>query len=330
MAVKVYHDSEIDSSPLEGNAIAVLGYGNQGRAHALNLRDSGHGVVVGQRQGGSGHAQAERDGFKPVTLAQATAEARLIIIALPDEVAPGVYSDAIAPNLEPGQTLGFIHGFNIHYGQIVPPENLDVILVAPKGAGYMVRNEYVDGHGLPCLVAVHQDASGAALPMALAWAKGIGCARAGVVAATFAAETETDLFGEQVSVVGGVTALMKAAYETLVEAGYEPEHAYFECVHEVKFVVDLIHRHGLDGMRRHISATAAFGGMTRGPMLGEAVRPVMRRILQEIRDGTFATEWIAESRAGGGRFQALLDQDKGSDLERTGERLRKLAQRKHK
>ncbi|MCH8853574.1 MAG: ketol-acid reductoisomerase, partial [Planctomycetes bacterium] len=251
LAVKIYSEHDADLGALRGATIAVIGYGNQGHAHALNLRDSGLKVLVGQRPDGPGWRRAVGDDFAPLPIDQAVDQSDFAILALPDMAAPAVYREHIEPHLSAGQVLGFIHGFNIHYKQIQPRDDIDVIMVAPKGAGYMVRSAFQDGGGLPALVAVEQDASGKALRKALAWAAGIGAGRAGIIEATFAAETETDLFGEQVSVVGGVTALMKAAFEVLTEAGYEPEHAYFECVHEVKFVVDLIHSHGLSGMREH-------------------------------------------------------------------------------
>ncbi len=326
MAVKIFQDDDADLAHLSGKTIAVLGYGNQGRAHALNLRDSGLKVIVGQRPGGAGWCKARDDGFKPRSVEKAVEQGDLAIIALPDMAAPAVYEDQIGPRLRAGQALGFIHGFNIHYKQITPPPEVDVIMAAPKGAGYMVRQTFCDGGGLPCLVAVQQDASGQALAIALAWAKGIGAGRAGMIESSFAAETETDLFGEQVSVIGGVTALMKASFEVLVDAGYEPEHAYFECVHEVKYGVDLIHAHGFSGMREHISDTAEYGDLTRNPRLTEAVKPLMRQILEEIRNGQFAEEWIAEHRGGRSRLKALLDAERCSLLERTGERLRRLTQ----
>ena len=327
MAVTVYNDDDADLGLLAGKTIAVLGYGNQGHAHALNLRDSGLSVVVGQRPGGPGWQRAGQDGFEPCAVREAVQSSHLVILALPDMAAPAVYRDQISPHLRGGQVLGFVHGFNIHYQQIVAPADLDVIMVAPKGAGYMVRQRFCEGSGLPAVVAVHQDVSGQALATALAWAKGIGATRAGVLQTSFAVETETDLFGEQVSVVGGVTALMKAAFEVLVEAGYEPEHAYFECVHEVKYVVDLIHAHGFCGMYDHISDTAEYGGLTRAPRLAEAVAPVMRRILDEVRSGAFAQEWIAVNRRGRPVLAELLRTEHSSVVEQTGRRLHDLSRR---
>jgi len=324
LAVKVYSERDADLGALRGATIAVIGYGNQGQAHALNLRDSGLKVVVGQRPDGSGWQRAVGDDFAPLPIDQAVMRSDFTILALPDMAAPAAYREHIAPHLKAGQALGFIHGFNIHYKQIRPRHDIDVIMVAPKGAGYMVRREFQDGRGLPALVAVEQDATGKALLTALAWATGIGSGRAGIIEATFAAETETDLFGEQVSVVGGVTALMKAAFEVLIEAGYEPEHAYFECVHEVKFVVDLIHSYGLSGMREHISDTAQYGDLTRNPRIAAAVKPLMQQILAEIRSGQFAEEWIAEDRAGRPRASKLLESERASLLEETGRRVRAL------
>ena len=325
MALRIYHEEDADLTRLSGSTISVIGYGNQGQAHALNLRDSGIKVVVGQRPDGPGWRRAQADGFEPVPIRQAVDTGDLLIMALPDMQAPGVYAKDIRPALGPGKTLGFIHGFNIHYRQIVPPSDVDVIMVAPKGAGYMVRKAYLEGRGIPALVAVHQDAGGGALPIALAWAKGIGAARAGLIESTFAAETETDLFGEQVSVVGGVTALMKAAFEVLIEAGFEPEHAYFECIHEVKYVVDLIHEGGFAAMGERISDTARYGGLTRSPRLAESVKPVMKQILQQIQSGEFAREWIEEHHQGGRRTEELLRAEAESLAEQIGRRLRGLS-----
>ena len=325
MAVKIYSEHEADLTRLSGKVVSVIGYGNQGRAHALNLRDSGVEVIVGQRPEGPGWRKAEDDGFNPLPVKETVDGSDLIIVALPDMAAPAVYGEQIEPHLRAGQALGFIHGFNIHYGRIEPPADVDVIMVAPKGAGYMVRQRFREGGGLPALVAVEQDASGQALATALAWAKGIGAGRAGIIQTSFATETETDLFGEQVSVVGGVTALMKAAFEVLVEAGHEPENAYFECVQEVKYVVDLIHDHGFAGMRRRISDTAEYGGLTRSPRLGELAKPMMRLILEEIRSGQFAREWIAEHAASGPRLESMHRAEQDSLIEQTGARLRKLS-----
>lgn len=311
----VIERGRVDLTPLKHRRVAILGYGNQGRAHALNLRDSGVSVIVGQRPG-PGFQQAVADGFSPSPISATAGLADVVILALPDEAAPAVYSAEVAAALRPGQALGFVHGYNVHYGRIAPPDGLDTIMVAPKGAGYMVRRAFESGAGLPCVVAVHRDASGHAWPLALAWAAGLGAARAMVLQTTFAEETETDLFGEQAAVVGGVTAVMQAAFDTLVAAGYRPEHAYLECVHEVKFVVDLIHAHGLAGMRQRISDTALFGELTRKPRLVEALTPILKSMLAEIRSGRFAEEWSADGRQGRGRMKALLEAERNSQIGR--------------
>jgi ketol-acid reductoisomerase len=304
--------------------VAIIGYGNQGRAHALNLRDSGVNVIVGQRPGKSAD-RGKDDGFEPQPVREAAAAANLIILTLPDESASEIYATHIAPTVRPVQTLGFVHGFNIRFGYIKPPADVDVVMVAPKGPGTLLRSLYLKGQGLPALLAIHQDASGKAKSTALAWAAGIGSTRAGVVETTFASETETDLFGEQVVLCGGLTALTKAAFETLVEAGYEPEFAYLECVHELKQIVDLLYERGLSGMRDAISNTAEYGDLTRGPkVIGSAVREEMKRILAEVRDGTFASEWINEYRTGGKQFTQFHDADVDSLYERAGRNVRAL------
>ncbi len=321
----IYTDEDVDLAALAGRIIAVVGYGNQGRAHALNLRDSGLRVVIGQRPGGPGHEMAVADGFSPVAIAEASAQGDLLIVTLPDELAADVYEREIAPALRPGQALGFAHGFNVRFGFIRPPEGVDCVLVAPKGPGTLLRSLYVEGRGLPALVAVEQDASGHAMQTALAWAAGIGSTRSGCIATTFAAETEADLFGEQVVLCGGVTALMKAAFATLVEAGFAPEVAYIECIHELKQIVDLVYAEGLSAMRRRISNTAEYGDLTRGPrVINDECRAEMRRILDEIRSGTFAREWIAECRAGLPNLTRLFEADAHSPLESAGQAVRGL------
>jgi ketol-acid reductoisomerase len=304
--------------------IAIIGYGNQGRAHALNLRDSGFDPAIGQRHGESAD-RAARDGFTPRPVEEVAASADLLIITLPDESAAAVYEERIGPLLRAGQTLGFVHGFNVRFGFITPPDDVDVVMVAPKGPGTLLRSLYAEGRGLPALMAIQRDATGEARDTALTWASGIGALRAGVVETTFAIETETDLFGEQVVLCGGVTALTKAAFETLVEAGYAPEFAYLECVHELKQIVDLMYERGLSGMRERISNTAEYGDLTRGPrVVTEQTRREMRRILEEIRSGAFAREWIEEYRSGGRRFEQLHDADVDTPYESAGRTVRSL------
>jgi ketol-acid reductoisomerase len=324
MAWRIYRADEANLKVLKDRTIAVIGYGNQGRAHALNLRDSGLPVVVGQRPGAS-FERAVRDGFNALSVKEAADAADLIVLTLPDETAAEAYAESIAPTLRTGQTLGFVHGFNIRFGLINPPSGVDVVMVAPKGPGTLLRSLYVAGRGLPALVAVERDHRGLALATALAWGAGIGSARAALVETTFSVETETDLFGEQTVLCGGVTALMKAAFDTLVEAGYAPEFAYLECVHELKQIVDLIYAAGLSGMRARISNTAEYGDLTRGPrMMNQATRQEMRRVLDEIRSGAFAREWIAECRAGKPRFNQLYARDVESAFEQAGRTVRQL------
>ncbi len=323
--MKLIDANEPDLSTLSGKMIAVLGYGNQGHAHALNLRDSGLDVIVAQRPGGANHRRAIGDGFNPIAATDAARTADLLIMTLPDESASTVYAEEIAPNLRGGQALGFVHGFNIRFGFIDPPDGVDCVMIAPKGPGTLLRSIYLEGKGLPALLAVERDHSGSARATALAWAAGIGCTRAGVVETTFAAETEADLFGEQVVLCGGVSALMKAAFETLTDAGFEPEIAYLECIHELKQVVDLIYARGIRDMRDKISNTAAYGDLTRGPRLVSATtRHCMREILDEIQSGRFAEEWIAEHRAGAANYSRLLDADADHDYERAGCAVRDL------
>ncbi|WP_456432911.1 ketol-acid reductoisomerase [Thermosulfuriphilus sp.] len=323
--MKIYYEQDADLTLLEGQKIAVLGFGSQGHAHAQNLRDSGLEVVVGQRPGSKNYERAVAAGFKPVSAAEACAAAEVIMVLVPDQVQPALYEEAIRPNLKPGKMLMFAHGFNIHFGQIVPPEDIDVTMVAPKGPGHLVRREYERGAGVPALVAVYQDATGKALERALAYAKGIGSARAGVIETTFREETETDLFGEQCVLCGGVSALIKAGFETLVEAGYQPEIAYFECCHELKLIVDLIYEGGLAFMRYSISDTAEYGDLTRGPrIITDSVKAEMKRILEEIQSGKFAREWILENQANRPVMKALRRKEAEHQLEEVGAKLRAM------
>jgi len=324
MTWTIYPAKSVDLASLRDARIALIGYGNQGRAHALNLRDSGLRVSVGQRPGTS-YDQARADGFDPLPVTEAATEADLTILALPDESAADVYREQLAGTLRPGSTLGFVHGFNIRFGFIEPPPNVNVVMVAPKGPGTLLRSLYVEGKGLPALLAVERDATGSARQVALAWAAGIGAGRAAVVETTFAQETETDLFGEQAVLCGGVTALAQAGFDTMVEAGYEPEFAYLECVHELKQIVDLIYERGLSAMRARISNTAEYGDLTRGPrIIEEHARAQMRQVLTEIRDGSFAAEWIKEYRGGGKNFRRLFEAGADSDFERAGKKVRAL------
>ncbi len=323
--MKVYREEDADLSILKDKVIAVIGYGSQGHAHALNLRDSGLNVIVGLRPGGPSYERAKRDGFEPLSVKDACEKADVIMILLPDQTQPAVYKECIAPVLKSGKMLLFAHGFNIHYNQIVPPRDVDVAMVAPKGPGHLVRREFERGAGVPCLVAIHQDATGEALPKALAYAKGIGGTRAGVIETTFKEETETDLFGEQVVLCGGVSALIKAGFETLVEAGYQPEIAYFECLHELKLIVDLIYEGGLSFMRYSISDTAEYGDLTRGPrIINEKVREEMKKILKEIQSGEFAREWILENQAGRPVLNALRRREAEHPIEEIGKKLRAM------
>lgn len=324
MAVEVIREKDVNVEALPMPPVAVIGYGNQGRAHALNLRDSGMKVAIGQRPGAS-FDRAVADGFAPRSVADATAAAGLVILSLPDESASEVYERDVRGALPADAALGFVHGFNIRFGLIAPPAGVDVVMVAPKGPGTLLRSLYVEGRGLPSLLAVHRDETGRARDTALRWAWGIGSLRSGVIPTTFAAETETDLFGEQAVLCGGVSALTKAAFETLVAAGYEPELAYIECVHELKQVVDLLYERGLSGMRDRISNTAEYGDLSRGPrIVTDEVRQEMRRMLEEIRSGAFAREWIAEYRRGLPQFRAMYEADKASAYEATGRFVRGL------
>lgn len=303
--------------------IAVLGYGSQGRAHALNLHESGLDVVVGVRAGGAGWTKAQADGLRVAEPADAVKDADLVAVLTPDMVQPALYREAIAPNLKANAALLFAHGFNIHYDQIQPRTDIDVILVAPKGPGALVRREYEKGQGVPCLYAIHQDASGSARDKVLAYAAGIGGARAMLIETEFAEETETDLFGEQAVLCGGATELVLQGFETLVEAGYKPEVAYYECLHELKLIVDLLHEGGLAKMHQFVSETAQYGDLTRGPrVVNDETRARMREVLAEIRDGRFAKEWVAEYEAGNGHYKAMKERDLAHPIEQVGASLR--------
>jgi ketol-acid reductoisomerase len=322
---KIYYDSDANLELLQGKTIAVIGYGSQGHAHAQNLKESGCQVVVGVRPGGESWKKAQEDGLQVAAIEEAAKQADMIMMLIPDQMHREVYYQAIEKGLSRGKTLMFAHGFNIHYSQIIPPSGIDVSMVAPKCPGHMLRRLYTEGLGAPALIAVHQDASGKAKEMALAYARGIGCTRAGVLETTFAEETETDLFGEQTVLCGGVTALIKTAFETLVEAGYQPELAYFECLHELKLIVDLIYQGGLGYMRYSVSDTAEYGDYTRGPrVINELVREEMKDILKEIQDGTFAREWILENQAGRPSFSILRRKDAEHPIEVVGRKLRAM------
>ncbi len=323
--MKVYYDKDTNIEKLKQRKIAIIGYGSQGHAHAQNLRDSGMNVVVGLREGGGSWEKAKNAGFKVLPVDQAAKCADIIMILAPDSGQPEIYSRHIESNLDPGGAVVFGHGFNIHFGQIVPPPNVDVFMVAPKAPGHTVRNEFTQGRGVPMLIAVHQNATGEAKEIALAYAGAIGGGRAGIIETTFKDETETDLFGEQCVLCGGLTALILAGFETLVEAGYPPEMAYFECLHEVKLIVDLIYEGGISNMRYSISDTAKYGDITRGPrVVNESVRQEMKRILREIQSGEFAREWIIENRAGRPVYNALLRKGEGHQIEEVGRKLREM------
>src|SRR5262245_21719950 len=325
MPATVYYESDADRSIVQGRKVAIIGYGSQGHAHALNLRDSGVDVRVGLRDGSSSKAKAEAEGLRVMSVADAAAEADVVMMLLPDTEQKRVFDAEVASNLQPGDALAFAHGFNIRFGRITPPEGVDVFMVAPKGPGHLVRRTYVEGGGVPSLIAVAQDATGKARDVALSYGNAIGSARAGVIETTFAEETETDLFGEQVVLCGGLTALVQAGFETLVDAGYQPEMAYFECLHEVKLIVDLMYEEGIAGMRYSISDTAEYGDLTRGPrVITEATRAEMKRILDEITSGRFAEEWVAESEAGRPRFNELREAGKAHPVEQVGGRLRAM------
>lgn len=321
----IYYDKQADPTLLAGKKVAILGYGSQGHAHALNLRDSGVDVRVGLYEGSRSWAKAEADGLPVKTVAEAAAEADIIMMLLPDTSQTAVYQESVAPHLGPGKTLMFAHGFNIRYSQIVPPPDVDVSLIAPKAPGHRVREVYVEGGGTPALLAVHQDPSGHARPLALAYAHAMGCTRAGVIETTFAEETETDLFGEQVVLCGGVAALVEAGFNTLVEAGYQPEIAYFECLHELKLIVDLFYRGGLSYMRYSVSDTAEHGDYTGGPkIITDETRQAMKQILADIQSGAYAEGWIDENANGRRWFQAQRAAARNSQIEQVGKELRQM------
>jgi len=319
----MFYDDDADLDLLRGRTVAIIGFGSQGHAHALNLRDSGVDVVVGLREGSASAGQAAEAGLTVLSPAEAAARADLVMMLVPDENMGDIYAQHIAPGLQPGNTLLFAHGFAIHFGQVLAPEGVDVVMAAPKGPGHLVRRTYAEGAGTPGLVAVHQDATGGAMQTVLAYAKGIGCTRAGVIQTTFAEETETDLFGEQVVLCGGLTELVRAGFDTLVEAGYQPELAYFECLHEVKLIVDLMYEKGISGMRYSISNTAEYGDLTRGKrIVTEETRAEMRRILREIQNGEFAREWLLENRSGRPVFNAVARREAEHPIEEVGRTLR--------
>jgi len=322
---KMYYEKDANLDLLKGKRVAVIGYGSQGHAHALNLKESGVDVVVGLYKGSKSWAKAEEAGLRVAEAAEAVKESDLVMVLIPDEKQTKLYKESIEPNLEEGKALVFAHGFNIHYGQINPPAGVDVFMVAPKGPGHTVRSQYEEGRGVPCLIAIHQDASGKAKDYALAYAKGIGGARAGVLETTFKEETETDLFGEQAVLCGGVTELIKAGFQTLVEAGYQPESAYFECLHEMKLIVDLINEGGLSYMRYSISDTAEYGDYVSGKrVITEESRKGMKQILSEIQDGTFARNWLVENQVNRPYFNAVRNKEKAEQIEVVGEELRKM------
>ena len=322
---KIYYDKDADLQILKNRTIGIIGYGNQGHAQAQNLRDSDLKVIIGELKNTPNWEKAIKDDFTVKSAAEVAKEAEIIQVLIPDEYQAQMYQEDISSSLKKDNALVFSHGFNIHFHQIIPPDWIDVFMIAPKGPGVLVRRTYLEGKGVPCLIAVHQDASGSAKQLALAYAKGIGGTRAGVIETTFREETETDLFGEQTVLCGGVTALIKAGFETLVEAGYQPEMAYFECLHELKLIVDLIQESGLTGMRAAISNTAEYGDLTRGSrVIGEETRKEMRKILQEIQSGVFAREWILENQASRPVFNALVKKDQSHPVEVVGRELREM------
>ena len=322
---KVYHDKDANLDLLKGKKVAIIGYGIQGRGQALNLKDSGIDVIASELEGTENYKKAISDGFKPMSSADAAKEADIIQILTQDHVQAKVYKDAIEPNLKKGKSLVFSHGFNIHFKEIVPPKDIDVFMVAPKGPGALVRQQYEEGKGVPCLVAIFQNASGKALDIALAYAKAIGGTRAGVIETTFKEETETDLFGEQAVLCGGASELIKAGFDTLVEAGYQPEIAYFECLHELKLITDLVYKYGITGMRKRVSDTAEYGDVTKGKkVINENTRKVMKEMLKDIQTGKFAKEWIDENKKGRPNFTKMREEGANHPIEKIGVTLRKM------
>jgi ketol-acid reductoisomerase len=321
----VYYDKDADLSLLQGKTVAIIGYGSQGHAHSLNLKDSGVDVVVGLREDSKSAGEAEAAGLTVLPVTEAASRGDLVMVLVPDELHHRVWEEQLRDGIADGNMLLFGHGFSIHYGEVQPPPGVDVALVAPKGPGHLVRRQFTEGSGVPGLVAIHQDATGNAKPLALAYARGIGCTRGGVIETSFKDETETDLFGEQAVLCGGASELVQAGFETLVEAGYDPRMAYFECLHELKLIVDLMYEKGLAGMRYSISNTAEYGDYTRGKrVISEQTRAEMKRILQEIQSGDFAREWIAENRAGQENFKRMREEQAGTEVERTGKELRAM------
>ena len=325
MAATIYYDKDADMKALTGKTVAIIGYGSQGHAHSQNLRDSGVKVIVGQRPGGPNYDLAKSHGFEPMSAADATQAADVVNILLPDEVQGDTYRNEIRDNLKPGNILMCSHGFNVHFGQVVAPKGVDLLLVAPKGPGHLVRSEFVAGGGVPCLIALGEGASEETFKVGMAYAKGIGGTRGGVIRTTFAEETETDLFGEQAVLCGGAAALVKAGFETLVDAGYQPEMAYFECMHELKLIVDLFYQGGLNYMRYSVSNTAEYGDYTRGPrIVTDETKAEMKKILTEIQNGDFARQWILENKAGAPSFKAMRRRERNHPVEQVGKQLRKM------
>ncbi len=323
--MNIYYEKDADLRLIQSKTVAIIGYGSQGHAHALNLRDSGAHVIIGLRTGGGSFEKAKNADFEVYSVSEATNKADVIMILLPDEIHGNVYKREIEPNLKPGKYLALAHGFSIHFGQIVPPKEINVFMVAPKGPGHLVRHEFEKGGGVPDLIAVHNDYSGNTKNIALSYASAIGGGKAGILESTFREETETDLFGEQAVLCGGLTALMTAGFETLIEAGYQEESAYFECIHEMKLIVDLIYEGGISNMRYSVSNTAQYGDLTRGPrIIDKNVKSEMKRVLEEIRSGRFATEWMLENKANKPAFNALTKNGEEHQLEKVGKRLRSL------